>query len=220
MMRKPAALLLAIIMLISFSACKNNEPEVAEFGWGTTEDTVYSNEFFNFTIDLPDGFYFMTPQEIMDMNTEPDENGEINPININEIEDLSEEALVHFVYASQYETPPLGYFNPYINIFSENMAFSNNLYSKEDYVENNMRLTSMLFESGGVDVKVFPLEKPWFSERQFAKGTMQIDYDQFTMKQEMFVITKSNYAFVILIGYTTNTEKELLYSALESITIE
>jgi hypothetical protein len=41
MMRKPAALLLAIIMLISFSACKNNEPEVAEFGWGTTEDTVY-----------------------------------------------------------------------------------------------------------------------------------------------------------------------------------
>ena len=100
------------------------------------------------------------------------------------------------------------------------MAFSNNLYSKEDYVENNMRLTSMLFESGGVDVKVFPLEKPWFSERQFAKGTMQIDYDQFTMKQEMFVITKSNYAFVILIGYTTNTEKELLYSALESITIE
>ena len=175
MIKKITALVLALMMLISFSACNGNKNEEVKFDWGTHEDGRYENAFFNFSIDLPEGYNYLTPQEIVDMNTEPDENGAINSININDIEDLSGEALVHYVYGKKYENPPLGAFNPYINIFSENMAYSNNLYSKEDYVENSLNITKMIFTSSGVGVQLMPLEKPWLGDRQFAKGTMKID---------------------------------------------
>ncbi len=219
MFKKITALIFALIMLISFTACKSKDGE-AKFGLGTHEDGRYENAFFNFTIDLPEDYTYLTPQEIVDMNTEPDENGIVNPINISDIEDLSAEALVHYVYGKKYDNPPSGAFNPYINIFSENMAYSNTLYSKEEYVENSLNFTSMIFISGGVGVEVMPLEKPWFGDRQFAKGTMKIDYEMFTMFQEMYVVTKSNYSLVILIGYTTPNEKAELYSIMESITIK
>jgi len=220
MIKKITALVLALMMLISFSACNGNKNEEVKFDWGTHEDGRYENAFFNFSIDLPEGYNYLTPQEIVDMNTEPDENGAINSININDIEDLSGEALVHYVYGKKYENPPLGAFNPYINIFSENMAYSNNLYSKEDYVENSLNITKMIFTSSGVGVQLMPLEKPWLGDRQFAKGIMKIDYDMFSMYQEMYVVTKSSYSLVILIGYSTPKEKEELYSIMESITIQ
>ncbi len=154
------------------------------------------------------------------MNTTADENGIKHPINVNDIEDLSAEIIVHYVYCKKYEVAPLSQFNPYINIFSENMRSSNNLYNKEDYVENSINYTSMIFENAGVNVKVFPLEKPWISDRQFAKGSMQIEYDQFTMFQEMYALTKNNYTLVILIGYSNEAEKAELYSYIDSITIK
>lgn len=220
MIKKVTVIVLALIMLISFSACNGNKTEEVKFDWGTHEDGRYENAFFNFTIDLPEGYNYLTPQEIVDMNTEPDENGVITPTNINDIEDLSSEALVHYVYGTKYENPPLGAFNPYINIFSENMAYSNNLYNKEDYVENSLNATKMIFTSSGIGVQLMPLEKPWLGDRQFAKGIMKIDYDMFIMYQEMYVVTKGSYSLVILIGYSTPKEKEELYSIMESITIK
>jgi len=220
MTKKITALILALIMIISFSACGQKDNADTEFGWGTYENGTYTNDFFDFSIDLPKDYMHLSPQEIIDANTEPDENGVINPINVNEIEDLSAEAIVHYVYSKKYKTAPSAQFNPYINIFSENMQFSNNLYNKEDYVENSINYTSMIFENGGVNVKVLPLEKPWLGERQFAKGSMEIEYDQFTMVQEMYALTKNNYTLVILIGYSNPEEKAELYSYIESISIK
>lgn len=219
MTKKITALILALIMIISFSACGKDNADT-EFGWGNYKDGTYTNGFFNFSIDLPADYVQLSSQEIIDMNTSPDENGVKNPININEIEDLSAEAIVHYVYSKKYEEAPLAQFNPYINIFSENMQYSNNLYNKEDYVENSINYTSLLFEDAGVNVKVLPLEKPWISERQFAKGSMQIEYDQFTMFQEMYALTKNNYTLVILIGYSNDAEKAELYSYIDSIIIK
>lgn len=220
MLKKIAALVLALMMLVSFSACKNSKDKDVEFGWGMTEDGHYDNAFFNFSIDLPEGYAYLTPQEIVDMNTEPDENGVVSPANINDIEDLSAEILVHYVYGTKYENPPSGSFNPYINIFSENMSYSNNLYSKEQYVNNSLDVTKMIFTNAGVGVEIMPLEKPWLGDRQFAKGTMQIDYEEFTMFQEMYVVTKSSYSLVILIGYSNAAEREELYSVIDTISIK
>ncbi len=220
MIKKITALVIALIMIISFSACGKKDNADTEFGWGAYKDNTYTNGFFNFSINLPDGYTQLSPQEIIDMNTTADENGIKHPINVNDIEDLSAEIIVHYVYCKKYEVAPLSQFNPYINIFSENMRSSNNLYNKEDYVENSINYTSMIFENAGVNVKVFPLEKPWISDRQFAKGSMQIEYDQFTMFQEMYALTKNNYTLVILIGYSNEAEKAELYSYIDSITIK
>jgi len=218
MMKKIAALLLALIMITTLAAC-GNDKEV-EFGWGTYENGTYENEFFDFSIDLPVEYTHLTTQEIIDMNTPADENGVVTPVQASEIDDLSIQALVHFVYAKKYETVTDGRFNPYINIFSENMDYSTDLYNKEDYVENNLTYTALIFKDSGVDVDILPLEKPWIGDRQFAKGTMKIEYDMFTMYQEMYSVTKNNYILVILIGYSTPKEKEELYSYIDTIDIK
>jgi len=220
MIKKIIALMVALALLASLAACGKKDPVTVEFGWGSYKGNQYTNEFFNFSIDLPANYYQLTPQGIVDANLQPDANGIITPIDINDIEDLSAEAIVHFVYTTKYENTPEGAFNPYINIFSENMQYSNSLYNKEDYVENNINYTARIFTQSGIDVKVYPLEKPWYGDRQFAKGSMKIDYEQFTMFQEMYSLTKSNYAFVILIGYSNDAEKEELYKVLDSIKIK
>lgn len=220
MIKKITALVVMLALLASLAACGKKDSADVEFGWGTYKGAHYTNEFFNFEIDLPENFHQRTPQGIVDMNLQPDENGIITPIDINSIEDLSAEAIVHYVYTAEYEETPEGMFNPYINVFSENMQYSNTLYNKEDYVENSINYTARIFTQSGINIKVFPLEKPWLGDRQFAKGSMKIDYDQFIMFQEMYAITKKNYAFVILIGYSNEAEKEELYKVLESIKIK
>lgn len=218
MSKKILVLLMALVMLLSFSACKNDED--AEFDWGTHSNGVYENGFFNFSLELPENYNYLTPQEIIDRNAEPDENGVVSPLSISDIEDLSAEPLVHYIYGTKYVDPPLNAFNPYINIFSENMSNTGNIFGKEDYVENSLQVTSMIFTQAGVGIEVMPLEKLWFGDRQFAKGTMKIDYDMFTMYQEMYVVTKSNYSLVILIGYSTPSEKDELYSILQTISMK
>lgn len=219
MTKKIMTLALVLLMTISFTACKNDSID-AEFGWGTTENGRYENEFFGFSIDISEDYYFKTPQEIVDMNLIPGEDGEITPYDINSIEDLSAEPMVHYIYATKYESVSSTHFNPYINIFSENMSYVNSNYSKEAYVENSLNFTQMIFENAEVGVEVFPLEKPWFDDRQFAKGTLRIDLEQFTMFQEMYSIRKGDYSFVILLGYSTPTERDELHSYLDTLTIK
>jgi len=219
MMKKIAALVLVLAMITTLAACGNSNKE-AEFGWGVYENGTYENEFFDFSIDLPVDYTHLTTQEIIDMNTPADENGVVNPVQVDEIEDLSIQALVHYVYAKKYESVTDGRFNPYINIFSENMDYSTDLYNKEDYVENNLTYTAMIFEDSGIDVEILPLEKPWIGDRQFAKGTIKIEYDMFIMHQEMYAVTKNNYILVILIGYSTPSERDELYSYIDTIEIK
>lgn len=220
MTRKLTALILALIMIISISACGQKDSADTELGWGTYDNNNYTNSFFGFSIDLPADYIKVSSQEIMDRNATPDENGVINPIDVNAITDLSAEPIIHYVFYEKYEEAPESQFNPYIKVFSENMSYSNNLYNKEDYVENSLSYTALVFENAGINVDIHPLEKPWISDRQFAKGTMEIEYEQFTMFQEMYAITKSNFTLVVLIGYSNPEEKAELYSYIESITMK
>ena len=219
MTKRIIAALLAVLLVLSLTACKKAPGEV-EFGWGTTKNGKYENDYFGFSIEIAPEYTFLTPQEMADMNPKRDEEGNAVSVDITTIEDLSLEALVHFVYATKFSDPSQHTFNPYINIFSENMEFTGNFANKEDYVENSMRFTSMIFADAGVGFEIMPLEKPWFDDRQFAKGTMQIDYDQFTMFQEIYAITKGNYTFVVVIGYSNDAEKQELYSFLDTIKIK
>ena len=100
------------------------------------------------------------------------------------------------------------------------MSYVESNYSKETYVENSLNFTQMIFENSGVDVEVFPLEKPWFDDRQFAKGTLRIDLEQFSMFQEMYSIRKGSYSLVILLGYSTPAERDELHSYLDTLAIK
>lgn len=220
MFKRITVIMVALALAASLASCGKKDTSSAEFSWGSYDGNKYTNEFFNLSIELPENYHQLTPQDIVDKNLQPDENGIITPIDINSIDDLGAEALVHFVYTTKYEETPEGLFNPYINIFSENMQYSNSLYNKEDYVENSINYTAQIFTRSGIDIQVYPLEKPWYGDRQFAKGSMKIDYEQFTMFQEMYSLTKSNYALVILIGYSNEAEKEELYKVLDSIKIK
>lgn len=223
MSKKYKVLMIALAFIVILASCGNEEAEQEKLGWGVTENGTYKNEFFDFGIDISPEYVFLTPQEIVDMHfipVESEEGGNSEPADISEIEDLSQEALVHYVYAIKYGQDEDVEFNPYINIFSENMSYAETTYSKEDYVRSNMEYTKMIFEDAGVDIEVAPVEKPWIGGRQFAKGSMEIGYEDFTMHQDMYVIMKGKYALVILIGYSDDDEKAELEGFVDTIRIQ
>ncbi|MBN2558543.1 MAG: hypothetical protein JXB33_07310 [Clostridia bacterium] len=223
MIKKTIALAMSIMMLLSFASCAEKEEVEVEFGWGTLENGHYVNEFFNFSIEISPDYTFLSPQEIVNMNTRPamGDDGEtvVDPVDITTIGDLSLEALVNYVYATKYKEKPEDEFNPYISVFSENMKYVNNTYDKEDYVLNSLNFTKSIFSNAGVGVEVLPLEKPWIDGRQFAKGVMRIQYEEFSMYQVMYAITKGSYALVVLAGYSTDEEKAEIESFIDSIRI-
>ncbi|MFO7612419.1 MAG: hypothetical protein R6W99_08060 [Clostridia bacterium] len=224
MNKKTIAFTISMAMLFSFTACAEKEKKEADFGWGVLENGHYENEFFNFSMDISPDYTFLSPQEIVNMNTSPTlgEDGEtvVAPVDIGTIEDLSLEALVSYVYATKYKEKPDDEFNPYISIFSENMKYVNNTYDKEDYVLNSLNFTRNIFSNAGVGVEVLPLEKLWLDGRQFAKGVMRIQYEEFSMYQAMYAVTKGNYALVVLAGYSTDEEKAEIESFIDSIRID
>jgi hypothetical protein len=223
MRKKYTVLLIALSLTMVLASCGNEDTETEKLGWGVTENGNYKNGFFDFEIDISPDYLFLTPQEIVDMHYIPaeTEDGEDSAsVDISEIDDLSQEALVHYVYAMKYEETENVEFNPYINIFSENMSYADMTYSKEDYVRNNMEYTKMIFEEAGVDIEVSPVDKPWIDGRQFAKGSMEIGYEDFTMHQDMYVIMKGKYALVILIGYSNEDEKAELEGFINTIQVQ
>lgn len=228
MKKKLLTLLLVVSLALGFVSCGSGETKTKKLGWGETENGHYKNDFFDFEISMSPDYHFLTPQEIVDMHFIPivdEENGEENgeetqqPIDVELIDNLEEQALVHYVYATKYDESETFEFNPYINIFSENMT-GTTVYNKEDYVKNNMSYTQMIFKEAGVDIDLSPLEKPWIDDRQFAKAGMHIKYENFTMHQDMYVIIKGKYALVILIGYSTEAEKQELEGFVNSIKIK
>lgn len=221
-MKRILVILLIIVLAASLMTGCSKKEEQVEFGWGTLDNEKnYTNEFFDFSIDLNSDMTFLSPQEILNENPPNDAYGEeLEPIQISDIKDLSAESVVQFVYGSFYSEEESDKFNSYINIFSENMSSIGETMSKEDYVKNYMDFTEILYEDSMIEVKTYPLEKPWISDRQFAKGTLEIDYDQYTVFQEMYAITKNNYVLVIICVYSNDQEKAVFNGFIESIEID
>ena len=221
-MKKVVAYILMVAMIAAFAAGCASEPEEVEFGWGTLDyGKSYTNEYFGFSIELNPDLTFLSPQEIADANPPTDENGEVlDPIDVSTIADLSAEPIVQYLYASMYPEDEEGRFNSYINIFSENMSSIGSTINKEDYVQNYMAFSKYLYEGSMIEVESYPLEKIWLSDRQFAKGTLEVDYDQYTVFQEMYAITKNNYVLVIMCVYSNSQEKEVFDNMIQSIEID
>ncbi|MBN2883164.1 MAG: hypothetical protein JXN10_06520 [Clostridia bacterium] len=220
---KKAIILLAILALLMtlVTGCSKEE-EAAEFGWGTLDEgNIYTNEFFEFSIELNPDMTFLSPQEILNANPPYDENGEeMEPIDITEIEDLSAQSVVQFVYGNLYSEEEPGRFNSYINIFSESMQSIGQTMNKENYVKNYIDFSEYLYKDSMIDVYVHPFEKVWISDREFAKGVLEIDYEEYKVIQEMYAITKNNYVLVIMCNYTNDIEKEIFDEMIASIEID
>lgn len=221
-MKKLIVLILVLVLASSgLAGCRKQEEE-AVFGWGTLDyGKSYSNDFFGFYIELNPDMTYLSHQEIADANPPMDENGqELDPIDISSIEDLSKESIVQFVYGKVYGEDIPDVFNSYINIFSENMSSIGQTMNKENYVTNYMDFSKYLYKGSMIEVETYPLEKPWISGRQFAKGTLKIDYEQYTVFQEMYAITKGSYILVIMCVYTNQNEKEMFDQMINSIEID
>lgn len=220
---KKVIILITILALLAtlVTGCSKKEEE-AEFGWGSMDNNgKYNNEFFNFSIALNPDMTYLTPQEILNDNPPYDENGdELPPIDISSIEDLGAESVVQFVYGSLYADEVPGRFNPYINIFSENMTSMGETINKENYVSNYADFTKYLYKNSTIDVESYPLEKLWISDRQFAKTVLKIDYEEYTVYQEMYAITKGSYVLVIICVYSEPTDKEIFDKIINSIEID
>jgi hypothetical protein len=221
-MKKTLIYVVIIALAFTLLAGCSKKDDTAEFGWGTMDyGKSYTNEFFNFSIELNPDLTYLSPQEILNANPPYDENGEeLPPVDINSIEDLSAESVVQFVYGNLYGDETEGEFNSYINIYSENMRSIGETISKENYVTNYMDFSEYLYKDTMIDAVTYPLEKIWISDRQFAKGTIEIDYDQYKVYQDMYAITKSHYVLVIICSYTNEMEKEIFDSMIASIEID
>lgn len=221
-MKKLMVLILILALMVPVLAGCNEKETPVEFGWGTLDyGKSYTNEFFGFSIELSPDMTYLSPQEIANENPPQDDEGNpLDPIDISTIEDLGSEAVVQFVYGSMYPEDTEGVFNSYINIFSENMSNIGETINKETYVNNYIDFSKYLYKNSMIGVESYPLEKPWISDRQFAKGTLKIDYDQYTVFQEMYAITKNNYVLVIMCVYSNQAEKEIFDRMIDSIEID
>ena len=218
---KKALILITVLAIITMATGCTKEKETAEFGWGEISQGKYTNEFFEFSIELDPDMTFLSPQEILNANPPYDENGQVlDPIDVSSIEDLGAESVVQFVYGSLYSEDIEGKFNSYINIFSESIRSIGETINKENYVKNYMEFSKYIYEDSMINVVTYPLEKIWISDRQFAKGAMEIDYDQYKVFQDMYAITKNNYVLVITCNYTTEQEKEIFDKMIDSIEID
>ena len=219
-MKRITAIIICIIMVLTFTACGGKTTEEVEFGWGTLDNGNYTNESFDFSIDISPAYKFLTPQEIINETTRVNSAGEsAEPVDVNSIVDLSLEPYVQYVYGLKYpEGVPTGV-NPSIKIYSENMKSMGTMYSKEAYVENYLDFSKMVFNNSNIQVESFPIDKPWIDERQFANGKLKILYADYVLHQSMYAIIKGNYVFVILLEYTTEAEKTELESFIDTIKV-
>ena len=157
-MKKILAIILASLMLLSLTACGNDEnlrgetsggeqaadtntEEEKEFTLGTTSGATYKNEFLGIGADLGEGWTFYTDEQIKDLN-----KLSFDMVDEDIAKQLENAPLIYDMYASANEGADT------LNLNIENIGLTNStLISTETYLDNSMPTLKTALESMGFE---------------------------------------------------------------------
>lgn len=210
--KKILSSLLIVLLLISVvSGCNKNEKEISV---GTFEGNNYINEYFGFTMELPQEWHMVTDEEKEFLLNASGEVISENNEDLAEQIDLSKEKIIYLVWAYKYPLTYTDGYNPSFLCMGENLGLFNGTIIKtgEDYIE----ATKKTLDQTGLEYQYDEITTEKIGDKNFDVMEMSLDYQGIKIYQKYYVTIINKYALVYILSYTTEEQKEELTNILNT----
>ncbi|WP_058486461.1 hypothetical protein [Defluviitalea phaphyphila] len=213
--KKFLSILLIVIFLMSiFSGCTKNKKELI---LGTFENNKYSNDYFGFTMELPEDWHIATDEEKKALFNVGKEMLVENNEDLVENTDSSSEGIFHLVWTYKYPLNSVEDFNPNFLCTAENVGLIDSIIIDEkDYIES----VKTVLEETGVGYKCGDISTEKIGNKDFYVMEVSLDYQGITIYQKYYLKIVDKYVLSYLLSYSSEDEKNELTDILNTISFE
>ena len=211
----------AVFSIVSvFCGCQDKqseEPGVGTPDAGTIENSVYRNEYFAFTMNIPDGWH-VQDDKAKEMITDIGQDvlvGEDK--NLRAMADRAQKTTVNLLAVFEH---PLGSpvpFNPSLMGLGEKVAHLPGIKTGKDYLFHARRVV----ERGQIEY-VFPRETYFqvFDGVGFDVLDAEMSVLDMTVKQRFYSTIIGDYALFFVVSFSTEEESKSLEQVLQTINFD
>lgn len=213
-MKKTIKIIGIILIIFSTAGCNTNN-QMDNFDYGHIENGIYVNDFFDFSIKLPESWVVQSREQTENIANEgkkivagDDEKMKavINAYDIN---------TANLLAAFQYELGSAVEYNPNIMIIAESIKNAPGIKNGSDYLFQARRLIQQGQFKYDYISENFENEK--INETEFYKMDAHINYMGLQIKQIYYSTVLKGFSFNIIISYVSDEQKEILQNSIKTI---
>ena len=211
-MRKLLYLLMFTFIGIS---CKNfNVP--LSFDYGSVENGVYDNTFFKFKFPVNDDWYVLNEDEAKAIYKLGNDYASGNNKSLKKILDASQIKVAKLFTAFKTKPGTSYDFNPSILINAENLNLTPLVKTTSQYVvQTKKTISQTAMQINYVEEK----ENVRIGSQNFYYTKLLNSINGAVINQDYFVTIKNEFALSIILSYTTEEDKILLYNMFDNLKI-
>ncbi|KJD33193.1 hypothetical protein PW52_14810 [Tamlana sedimentorum] len=213
-MKKKISILIALLLVASMGFSQTTR-ETNSFDYGTINDNVYKNTFFNFKIDIPEG-WFVQSKEQTDMLVEAGKDlvtGDNE--NLKAVIKASEINSAYLLTVFKHELGSAVSYNPSFMVIAENLKLAPGVKLGSDYLfhTRNLLKQSQIKYSHMDDVFL----EVMMGNREFHEMDVDLNHMGLVIKQSYYSTILNGFALSIVISYVSETEKTELLNTLKTL---
>jgi hypothetical protein len=210
-------LVLALFTIILFGTCR--PPQTNDnFDYGKIENNRYSNDFFGCSLDLPPDWAVQSREQMEKLQDLGKEMIAGEDKKLKKELKVAEIRTANLITVFKFELGTTTEFNPNISIVAENVRFSPNIKSGEDYLHRSRKLLEQSqFKYDSISTT---LDKIDFSGKVFSRMFTSVSYMGIPIRQEYFSTVLNGFSFNIVISYSDDKQKEELTDVLGTLRFE
>ena len=204
-------ILIISVVLILFS-CKDNKKIPENFDYGTVENGIYSNTFFNFDVSFDKDWSVQSKEEMSEMS----KKGQDLILGENKTLKRSFEAsqvnVAELFAVFKFPVGTVSVYNPSLIMNAENLKSFPDVRKTKDYMD---AVRSLL------DQAPFTLI---YKKKEYSKiiggkefMAMEIYNEDYDVTQEYFSTIHKGFAIVMVISYDDDNQKEELYKIIDHV---
>ncbi len=204
--------IIAIGLLLSITGC-DSKPE-ADIDYGTISNNVYSNKYFDISINVPDTWFVQSQADQKALMETGSNLMAGDDKNLKKLIKESEKQTVNLFTFFKFEPGAPVDFNPSIISVAERVAHMPGIKKGSDYLFH----TRKLIESGQLNYE-FPNDvyTKEVSGLSFDVMPAQITVNNTTVYQEYYVVIIKDYALAFILSFSSDSDKKELDSILNEL---
>jgi hypothetical protein len=201
--------------LLAFVALSCNPKKPVPFDYGKVVNNVYQNNYFNFKLQVPQGWKVLSREEMKKLSEKGRDYITQGNEGMKDAFKASEINTANLLSIFHYDENPQEEYNCNLTLMAENLKNFPNIKTGEDYLyQTKQVLQKTNIQISSADSKS---EKTTLGGRDFYRMNMTLSIVGMEIKQTYYAAIDQGFALGIVMSYVTDSDKQILDNCLNSM---
>ncbi|MBS4057586.1 MAG: hypothetical protein KGZ82_09755 [Bacteroidales bacterium] len=204
--------LLPLVLLLSLVSCSQKP---AAFDYGKVENGVYLNSYFDFSMQLPEGWAVQSRDQMENIANTGKKMLSGNDTNLEAVLSAAEVNVANLLAVFEKEMGSPVEYNPNIMIVAENLQHAPGIKSGFDYLYQSRKL--LMQGQFQYDYLSENFELVEFDGVEFYRMDARVNFTDLEIKQHYYATVRNGFSFNVIISYVSDAQKTVLFESLGSM---